>query len=454
MPINKWRLSVNGPAVALALLFGLGSQAQAAMHRFWLASQHDWGARRGFYLNFENTSEGEAPCRLETLRLYLGVADGREWRFVSTDVKWETDREYQVAAIISPQGSELRLDGALVAKNEGRFAPDPGRLFACHIPGWASGKTDYIILQTSLRICGGEGKPIEISFPGKRARPLPVLIFEPSSERQLEWRADPARTFSIAVTFEILPYPDLRSLAPFIDRYGQCRYADWPGKVRSDEDQKRDAREEEGRLGKWGVPRGYDRYGGYRLAGWREKATGFYRVAQRSGFWWLISPEGNPCFFLGICTAPAPSWDQTPTTGRQFLFEWLPPREAPYSAAWGGNPWGSDPGIEYVAPHTSNLIRKYGPDWERHSKRLLTRRLRAWGFSGIGKWGGMEDTPYLPVLSRAGVPNLVKHPDIFDPEIQAKFREALRRQIEPRRGQPICGRLDGGQRGGRDRIQG
>jgi len=48
MPTTMWQRRVTGLAVGLALLLELGSQAQAAMHRFWLASQHDWGARRGF----------------------------------------------------------------------------------------------------------------------------------------------------------------------------------------------------------------------------------------------------------------------------------------------------------------------------------------------------------------------------------------------------------------------
>jgi hypothetical protein len=41
-----------------------------------------------------------------------------------------------------------------------------------------------------------------------------------------------------------------------------------------------------------------------------------------------------------------------------------------------------------------------------------------------------------PVLHRTGVPNLVKHPDIFDSKAQTRFEEVLRGQIEPRKEDP------------------
>ncbi|HLV81263.1 MAG TPA: glycosyl hydrolase, partial [Chthonomonadaceae bacterium] len=43
----------------------------------------------------------------------------------------------------------------------------------------------------------------------------------------------------------------------------------------------------------------------------------------------------------------------------------------------------------------------------------------------------LEGVPSLPVLNHGDVPNVARHPDIFDPTIQAKLRDSLRRQIEP-----------------------
>ena len=425
-------------ALALvACLLALAGQGRAAMNRFLLASQYDWGATRGYYLHFENQAADDDPCPLSTLRLFLGVGDGESWRFISAGPPWQLDREYQAQAVITPTHCQLWLDGKLVGESEGRFLPYADQVTANSIPYWASGPARYLVVQSSLRLSGEGRQPIQLSFAREAGRPVPLLLFEPQAPRRVDFRPDPGRTLTVEAAFRLVAYPELDHLAPFIDRYGQCRYADWPGKVADDRDLLRAAQEEEARLAEWGEPRGYDRYGGCQLAGWREPAAGCYCVAQRHGFWWLISPEGNPCFYTGICTAPALSWDQTPTTGREFLFQWLPPREGPHAAAWGENPWGADPGIRYAAPHTGNMIRKYGADWAAKSQQLTARRLRAWGFSGIGKWGGMEQTPYLPVLSRTGVPNLVNHPDVFDPQVQVQFREALRQQIAPHRADPL-----------------
>ena len=433
MPVGAGRQGRGRAAVILAaaaLLWAGAGPGGASMNRFWLASQHDWGAKRGFYLDFENDSQGEARCRLEGLRMFLGVADGQEWRFVPTGRRrWQLDREYRVRAVIAPGQCELYLDGRLVGRSPGSFAPHPGKLAVGETPYWANGPADYLVLESSARLQSGERR-LELPLP---ARPLPLHLFEPNAHRQVAWQPDPRQPLVIEATFRLVRTPDLRALAPLVDRYGQCAYADWPGKVKSDQDLALQAREEEARLAAWGRPEGYDRFGGYRPAGFGQQASGYYRVMKRDGFWWLVSPEGNPCFYLGICTAPALTWDQTPVSGREFLFAWLPGSEAP---GWGENPWGPDPGIRYLAPHTANMVRKYGPDWQARSMELTARRLKAWGFSGIGKWGGMADTPYLPVLSRAGVPNLVKHPDVFDPAVQARFREVLGKQVLPQRENP------------------
>ncbi|MDH7602131.1 MAG: glycosyl hydrolase [Armatimonadota bacterium] len=187
----------------------------------------------------------------------------------------------------------------------------------------------------------------------------------------------------------------------------------------------------------WAELRDYDRFGGWKLAGWTEKPTGFYRLRKRDGFWWLITPEGNPCFYLGLCTAPALNWPATPVSGREYLFEWLPPKEGDYAFAWRRGAWGGDEHIDYIAFHTANLVRKYGDGWSAKAVETTRRRLRSWGFSGVGKWGEIKGLPFVPVLTRADVPCLVKHPEIFDPAIQTKFVESLRKQIEPRRDDPM-----------------
>lgn len=421
---------MKGIFFALSTLLFI-SFAFGEVNRLYVVSQYDWGAKMGFYLDFENSSEGSYPCKLENLRLILGIADGNNWRFISTNPKWQLDRDYTVKAIVDSKRGELLLDGELVGKSEGSFRPAKGDVTLYHIPGWAKGRADYLIIVKKITLSSW-GKRKSFNFP---ERPLPLFLFEPQLVQTVPW--DTTQGVEMEVLFRLIAYPDLKKLSPFIDRYGQCIYADWKGKIKSDDDLRRAWEEENRVLSSWSEPKGYDRFGGYELAGWKENGTGFYRVVKRKGFWWLITPEGNPCFYIGLCGVPTLNWEVTPVSDREYLFEWLPPKEGVYGACWIRGAWGTSQSDEYVAFHTANMIRKYGEDWRKIALDLTRRRLKLWGFSGVGKWGEMEGMPSLPVLHRWDVPNLVRHPDVFNPEIQARFRESLRRQIEPRKNDPF-----------------
>ena len=423
--------------VTAALVVALGSAATAATNQFWLAAQFDWSAKRGFYVSLESGSTGDAPCKADAIKLVLAVGDGGEWRYVFATPKWEIGRDYAVKATIGPGSSELWVDGQSAGCLDCRFAPGPGEFKVNTAPGWASAPADYIVLQRSVQVRPGARKPVAFSFEKESARPTALLLFEPQLPRSTGMTVGKGDTITIEARFRLMQYPDLRKLAPFIDEYGQCRHADWPGKIKTDGDLKRGVREEQKRLSEMGEPKRRDRFGGSTTLGWREKPTGFYRLAKRGGFHWLITPEGNPCFYTGLCTAPSLNWEMTPTTGREYLWEWLPPKEGDYGAAWGSNVWGDSPGTDFFAPHTANLMRKYGDDWRKKALESTARRLKVWGFSGVGKWSSLDNTPILPVLSRSGVPNVVDHPDVFDPEVRRVFREALEKQIAPRRNDPL-----------------
>ncbi|MBC7327941.1 glycosyl hydrolase [bacterium] len=412
-------------------IFLLSTLALGEINRLYIVSQYDWGAKTGFYIDFENSSEGSSPCRLDNLHLILGIADGKNWRFIVASPKWKLDEVYKSKAIVTTQKGELYLDGELVGRSEGSFQPHRGDLTLYHIPGWAKGKADYLIIVEKIKLSAGK-RTRTFTFP---QRPLPLFIFEPQLPQIIPWTT--SDSIEIEITFRIIAYPDLKKLAPFIDRYGQCKYADWKEKIKSDEDLKKAWEEEKRWLASLSEPKGYDRFGGYELAGWKEKGTGFYRVIKKNNYWWLITPEGNPCFYIGLCGVPTLNWEMTPVSDREYLFEWLPPKDGIYSACWARGAWGTSQADEYVAFHTANMIRKYGENWREIAIELTRKRLKLWGFSGVGKWGELEGLPFLPVLYRWDVPNVARHPDIFDPEIREKFRESLRRQIEPRKDDPF-----------------
>lgn len=425
-------------AVTLFLaVAGAVSGQGAAEQRFWLASQHDWTAKHGFYLNFEcKRREGEALCRLADLGLFLGVTDGVAWRFVRVEASWETGREYAVRARLGPAESALWVDGAPAGVIAGGFRPAGGALWAAQIPDWANAPAEYRIVQTALTVQAEGGEPLTREFVGRSGVAPGLAVFGTDERMALDWSAPPGRSVELTARFRIDKPIALRDVAPVVDRYGQCRAASWDGKITSDEDLRASVAAESARLVTLPPAADRDAYGGWTAAGWKEDGTGFFRVVRRDGFFWLVSPEGNPCFYTGINTMPALTWERTPVAGREFLFAELPPREGPWGAAWSRDAWGAKDG-DYVCLYTANLIRKYGGEaWEERATQQAIARTRAWGFCGGGKWGSPPGLVATPVLHRGGVPVLAGHPDVFDPEVCRVLRERLAAQIEPRRRDP------------------
>ncbi len=422
--------------LAYMALAGLLAAASAgpSLCRFYIASQHDWGRKLGFYLDFEGSKLADLP-------VILGVADGTRWRFIAHVPGFELNRRYTIRAVISPQTAQLFVDGRKVGEEAGGFKPAAGAALELnHRPFWAFEPGDWIAavekIELILRRPGRPPRRMSWDLSRYAKRPAPLHLFEPGFPVKAELQATAQDTIEITAVLKFLD-GDLRRWAPFIDRYGQCRYADWPGKVKSDEELRQDIQREDAILAAMPPSPDFDPYGGYKRAGWREKPTGFFRIARRNGFYWLITPDGYPCFYLGVCSFHSPTWPTTPVTGREFLFEWLPPREDPWGWAWSKNHWGRRDGTEYVCFHTCNLIRKYGPDrWRQAAEQRCRRRLKAWGFSGGGKWHWTDNMVIVPVLWARGVKTLAGHPDVFDPQILQALRQSLQKQVAPHRDNP------------------
>jgi len=407
--------------------------AHAASNRTYLADQHNYGANRGFVISLENDTPDGTPATRNATVLVLGVADGDEWRYVvHRPGAWALDREYTVEATIWPLKAELRLDGALIGTlygtQPGILAPADNPLLANNRPSWASGPGDYIVAQTAFSIEAGTDR-LQFPLADEGNRPLPVMLFAPALPRSGAWKVNTGQAQVIRAKYRFVQNGDPRAFDPYIDAYGQLRLGDWPGRVASDADLAASLQEEQQRHAAWGAPEGYDAYGGSLSAPWRMAPTGYFRVAKRDGFWWLISPEGNPLFYTGICTAPGLTWEMTPVTDRRNLFAELPPRSGATVGLWADNVWGEGQGTEYVALHGATKLRKYGSDWRNLATQSTVERARTWGFSGLGKWSSNIGLPWFVVASRDGVPVLVRHPDVFDPSVRLVFRQKLEQQV-------------------------
>ena len=413
------------------LLFLLSTfAARAADNRVQLASQYSWERQTGFYLTIENTPAGDEPVGLETLRLAAGVGDGESWKFVSVRPGWDFGQQHTVTLTIKADGFALAVDGQEQGADQAVLKPLATALQIGEIPDWASHPSTYRIEVEQMTITAGGETLLENAAAASELAPA-LSLFQKVQGRRVDWSVPGARPIVIEAQVSVNKLPDPRDLAPLIDRYGQAIAADWPGKVRSDEQLLAEQDDEARRLKEWGVPKDFDRFGGWLKAGWKSEATGYYRVEQRQQVWWLITPAGNPCFYLGVCGAPGRDWPRTPTAGREYLFEWLPPHEGEFAAAWSQNAWGRDDG-DYLAFQTINLIRRApGADWRAAADERVRARVKAFGFHGIGKWGGMEGLTRVAVINFENVPRLEGHPDPFDPAVLKAMRESIAAQVAP-----------------------
>ena len=208
---------------------------------------------------------------------------------------------------------------------------------------------------------------------------------------------------------------------PCIDKYGQFRHRDWPGKTKDDADLKRAAAEEEKDLAAHPGPADWNKYGGW-TGGPQLKATGRFRTEKLNGKWWLVDPEGRLYWSFGPVRV-TPSSAMTPLNGdpctprrgcalpdRDCLFAELPPapgapNATPFSKFWTTHdallfPFYGARGETRIFDFSSaNLYRKYGTDYYAKFADTAHRRLRSWGANTIANSSDvdiclMDRTPY------------------------------------------------------------
>lgn len=257
--------------------------------------------------------------------------------------------------------------------------------------------------------------------------------------------------------------------ADIVDGYGQFRRGQWPGKIDSDGQLREAAAAENTQLQSWLAERPrQDRYGGL-LGGVPFEATGFFRTEKRDGRWFLVTPEGNPFYSLGVNTLSA-GQSATYIEGREVMFSDLPAADSALAAWYGtgdsrrGTGASRDLGFahgRWFDFYRANLQRSYADpgcsataaagqgageggapicndfDARRWTAHTLDR-LQAWGFNTIGNWsdaslGAARRVPYTLPLLIAGDYAVVSTgfdlwggmPDPFDPRFAAATERAV-----------------------------
>ena len=215
---------------------------------------------------------------------------------------------------------------------------------------------------------------------------------------------------------------------PFIDTYGQFRYADWPTKIYSPANFNAQRTTEATALKASPRPATWDKYGGFQ-AGPQLAVSANFRVEKYAGKWWLVDPDGRLFWSHGVdCVGFA---NTTPVAGRAKFFAEIPQATSANNkvANW------------YLA----NLKIKYGDHAEAKAAALVHDRLSAWGLNTVASWSdpnvtGLDKTPYTKMLY-IGSPSLAPHlrlPDPYDASFVASARRAFTAERKTSGTDPWC----------------
>ncbi|WP_410017109.1 beta-agarase [Pseudomonas sp. 5P_3.1_Bac2] len=188
--------------------------------------------------------------------------------------------------------------------------------------------------------------------------------------------------------------PTAAAYEQIVDAYGQFSRANWPEKITQESQLQQAAEQEPAQLQSLLKQRPkQDQYGGW-LGSPGLKKTGFFHTQKRDGRWFLVSPEGNPFYSLGV-NAVTLEQSATYVEGREAMFSALP-KEGDALAAFYGNSdsrsgIGANQGRAFANGrwfdfYKANLQRSYGKVDAAQWRSLATQRLQAWGFNTLGNW--------------------------------------------------------------------
>lgn len=270
--------------------------------------------------------------------------------------------------------------------------------------------------------------------------------------------------------------------AGLIDGWGQYARGQWPGKIEREQQLRESVQSEREQLKQWlGQRPQQDQYGGW-LSATRFEASGFFRTEKRDGRWYLVSPQGNPFYSLGVNAVSA--WQsQTYVQGREGMFSDLPQEGAALAAYYGQRDSRSNSGANrgrafdhgrWFDFYRANLQRSYAEPcpaaqpplaatpapaelapcpppgfdvvrWAQHS----IDRLQAWGFNSLGNWSddslaATRRIPYSIPLSISGDYATISTghdwwggmPDPFDPRFAMAAERAIAIATRDRRDDP------------------
>ena len=200
-------------------------------------------------------------------------------------------------------------------------------------------------------------------------------------------------------SYVLYPEEELKDMFyPFVDKFGQYMYDEWPDKIHSVKDLKAHQLKESEELDKMNTPSEWNQYGGW-AKGPQLKASGRFRVEKVDGKWWFVDPEGKLFWSHGMDCVEFGRQTRTRISDREHLFQDVPDIDSPEGALYSYSEAEVDTTL-WLSFHALNLFRHYGDSWKEISANRLHTRFRNWGMNTIGNWSDpniylQRKTPYV-----------------------------------------------------------
>ena len=233
---------------------------------------------------------------------------------------------------------------------------------------------------------------------------------------------------------------------PFVDEFGQYIHKDWEGKMHSQDELEKAAKEELELLSKSNGPKNIGKFGGW-VKGPKLIATGFFRTQKVDNKWWMVDPEGYLFWTAGLnCIASDAVF--TGIEHRENYFKNLPKEDEPLAKLYGEVDFATHGFYKDKRPYKtynfyqSNLYRKYGENWLKKFQGMTHLRLKDWGMNTIGfmsDFGAtrLKKTPYVGSIWINNTPKIEgsngfwgKFHDVFDPSFRLAVRNSIQTQKE------------------------
>jgi agarase-like CBM domain-containing protein/glycosyl hydrolase family 42 (putative beta-galactosidase) len=380
-----------------------------------LTTEHVTNGQHALEVQFSNPERAAVE-----LSAPAGNWDWRKYGAVAVDVVNPSDEEIQVA---------MQLGSAEPGAGARHWSAD----YSGNVGPHATVSYYYAFGPSSPIAHGMRGGPPTV------AGILPFSMIPGANEAvSAEGVARLKLSFQHGAATQSVVVDNIRLLPPFnydgiVDSFGQYTRADWPDKVKSQQDLAAQKQQEAAEVKAHPTLPDRDAYGGW-ASGPHVPSTGYFSTVKRDGKWWLVDPDGHLFFSTGIDVIDVhPNGDAyTFVTGRKEMFTWMPGSGDPLSKFYSNASsvvYGPTKEGQTFGFYTANLERKYGANWQTEWQTTSLERLRAWGFNTIGNWSdpalyAYKKIPYVATISIHGdfahVPSGNDYwgpmPDPFDPQ--------------------------------------